>query len=169
MVCITDGGLDTCGAFLYYNLYRDLICVDGIMLIWIMWFIAALASLIAEAIHPGLFIFLPLSAGCVAAALAAMVGFSMIWQMILMAIMFIVSIFICYILSGRGKRYPRTNVYALIGRHGYVIEPIYPYQKGYVMLGGEKWLARADTYIPEGVLVVVTDVSGGHVVVQQSS
>ena len=63
-----------------------------------------------------------------------------------------------------------TNVYALVGKKGTVIEPISPDQPGYVKIQGEQWLARsiAPAPLPQGCKIMVIDVRGAHLIVDQT-
>ena len=64
-----------------------------------------------------------------------------------------------------------TNVYALIGKKGMVIELIGPDQPGYVKIQGEQWLARSIAQAPlqQGCKITVIDVRGAHLIVDQTN
>ena len=53
-----------------------------------------------------------------------------------------------------------TNVDAIIGRTGVVLENIQPNHFGKIKVGGEEWRARADGEIPAGEVVTVTGLQG---------
>ena len=68
------------------------------------------------------------------------------------------------VLAGR----ERTNVDAIVGRKGVVLERVADNDVGLVRVGYERWRARADAVIQEGEEVVVTGVSGVTLTVERS-
>lgn len=64
-----------------------------------------------------------------------------------------------------------TNVNALIGKEGIVMETINPDQPGYVKIQGELWLARglAKAPLQRGIVIRVVNVRGAHVIVDQTN
>lgn len=64
----------------------------------------------------------------------------------------------------------RTNIYALIGKHGLVILPLIPEKMGQIKIDGEIWSARLlkgiNQEIPAGALVEIVQVIGCHCVVK---
>ena len=63
-----------------------------------------------------------------------------------------------------------TNVYALIGKKGIVIDPVGHTAPGYIKVAGEVWLARSlsQAPLPSGCMVIIVDVRGAHVIVEES-
>lgn len=138
--------------------------------IW-LWSILALVFLILEIGHPGLFYFISFCFGALNAALFAFLGYSAFFQAITFFIATIVALFLlrrCVKRMRRGTH--ATNVFALIGKKGIVIEQVGPEQPGYVKIQGEVWLARsvAQAPLPEGSKITVIDVRGAHLIVDQT-
>lgn len=140
---------------------------------FIFWFILACIFLIAEVGHPGLFFFLPFS---LAAFITAIVS---IWfpSLIIQGICFLsISATIFLILhrwlnirSLVHSKELHTNIDALIGQHGIVIEKIPQRSPGYVKVNGEKWLARScdGSCIDVGTAIEIVDTRGAHVLVER--
>jgi len=84
---------------------------------------------------------------------------------------------ICIAYIALGRRYvhrwtavrkSRTNIDAIIGRHGIVLKNIAKNIDGLVKIGYEEWIARAEEDIKEGNEVVVTGVSGATLIVKRN-
>lgn len=137
--------------------------------IW-LWSIVALVFLTLEIGHPGLFYFISFCLGALNAALFAFLDYSLYFQAITFFISTIVALFILRMCVARMKRTTHaTNVYALVGKKGIVIEQIAADQPGYVKIQGEQWLARSKaTVLPKGCTVTVIDVRGAHLIVDQT-
>ena len=89
----------------------------------------------------------------------------------------IVTSIICMAYVALGRRYvqrwkmtgkSRTNIDAIIGRNGIVLQSISRNTDGLVKVGNEQWRARADEDIKEGDEIVVTNVSGVTLVVDKT-
>ena len=61
----------------------------------------------------------------------------------------------------------KSNVDALMGKIGRVIKSIDPDEGGQVQIGGEIWIASADSAIEEGVRIKVLSVSGTRLNVEE--
>ncbi|MDO4539846.1 MAG: NfeD family protein [Syntrophomonadaceae bacterium] len=59
-----------------------------------------------------------------------------------------------------------SNIDALIGQHGVVLEPIAPMHFGQVKLNGEIWTAAAQSEIETGSTVVVRAIDGVKLIVE---
>jgi len=134
------------------------------------WLVLAVLFAVFEIGHPGLFFFLSFSCGAVLAALVSLSPACLTTQLTT----FFVGTILAFLLFRRvvsksaGMSGPRTNVEALVGKRGVVLEAIGPNNPGRVRVGGEAWLARAadsGAEISQGVSVIVTAVRGAHVVV----
>ena len=84
---------------------------------------------------------------------------------------------ICIAYVALGRRYvhrwtmaskSKTNVDAIIGRQGIVLQSIVKNLDGRVKVGNEQWRARAEEDIKEGDEVVVTGVSGATLIVEKT-
>ena len=89
----------------------------------------------------------------------------------------IVTSIICIAYVALGRRYvhrwtavkkARTNIDAIIGRHGIVLQSIARNADGLVKVGNEQWRARAEEDIKEGDEIVVTSVSGVTLIVEKT-
>ncbi|MCH8027175.1 MAG: NfeD family protein [candidate division Zixibacteria bacterium] len=61
----------------------------------------------------------------------------------------------------------KSNVDALVGKTGRVIKPIGPDSGGQVQIGGEIWIASANSTMAEGVRIQVLSVSGTRLNVEE--
>ncbi len=135
--------------------------------ITIFCFLTALFFLVLEMGSPGLFYFLSFFFGALAAAAASLVNTSLI---LLAGIFSGVSSFSFFILKYWVKKQSRhvrkTNVAALIGKRGIVMQTISATKPGAVKVGGEVWSARCHQgVIKEGAAVEVQQITGAYLVV----
>ncbi len=137
------------------------------------WLVIALLFLISELGHPGLFFFLSFSFGALISALISVWYDSWIIQSTAFLVGAIISFFVLKrwvrVKMRKDRRDHLTNVYALQGKKGTVIESILPDKPGYVQINGERWTARSvhTAIIEQGVQVIVIDVRGAHVIVEE--
>ena len=89
----------------------------------------------------------------------------------------IVTSVICVAYVALGRRYvhrwtqvkkAKTNIDAIIGRQGIVLQSIARNVDGLVKVGNEQWRARAEEDIKEGDEIVVTNVSGATLIVEKT-
>ncbi len=89
----------------------------------------------------------------------------------------IVTSIICVAYVALGRRYvhrwttvskTKTNIDAIIGKRGIVLESIVRNIDGRVKLGNERWRARAEEDIEKGDEIVVTSVSGVTLLVKKT-
>lgn len=89
----------------------------------------------------------------------------------------VITIIICITYVFLGRRYvhrwtavkkARTNIDAIIGRHGTVLKNIAKSIDGSVKVGAEQWRARAEENIKEGEEIVVAGISGVTLIVEKS-
>ncbi len=124
-----------------------------------------------ELSSPGYFFFLSFSVGALAAALVA-------WFNVATAVqggVFLgVSALIFLMLRSYAARLAqeesvKTNVYALQGKKGVVLEQIAPFTRGWIKVDGEIWAAVPydDSSIEKGALIEVVDSAGSHLKVKQ--
>ena len=89
----------------------------------------------------------------------------------------IVTSIICVAYVALGRRYvhrwtavrkAKTNIDAIIGRQGIVLQSIAKNIDGRVKVGNEQWKARAEEDIKQGAEIVVTSVSGVTLIVEKT-
>jgi len=89
----------------------------------------------------------------------------------------IVTSIICVAYVALGRRYvhrwtavskAKTNIDAIIGRQGIVLQNIAKNVDGRVKVGNERWRARAEQDIKKGDEIVVTGVSGVTLIVEKT-
>lgn len=140
-----------------------------------LWISAALLFLLAEVGHPGLFFFLPFACSASLTAILAIWTDSLIIQgtffLIASLIGSIATQVIVRTYKFRDTKHHKTNVDVLIGKHAVVIKQIEPKSAGYVTIDGHDWMARAvhNNSVAVGIHVIVVEVRGAHVVVQEVS
>jgi len=88
----------------------------------------------------------------------------------------IITSIVCVVYVALGRRYvhrwtlvrkAKTNIDAIIGRQGIVVNSIASNVHGLVKVGYEQWRARAEEDIKEGDEIVVTGVSGVTLIVKK--
>jgi len=131
---------------------------------WQVWIIAGIALLIAEVIAPGFWL-LSVAVGCFTAALAGVLPFGVVFQVLAFATGTVLSAALLrpFLLRRRGGHHVRTNVDALIGKTGVVVERIDSLQRtGRVIVDGEDWRGAAldDGIIESGTRITVVAVDG---------
>jgi len=138
---------------------------------FIMWCSLFLAAVFFELLSPGFFFFLSFACGCIAAACANFFSLSMSIQLSVFAIASLISLiflrkFVSQSLKGTTHA---TNVDALIGKRGTVLEDIVPNHGGYAKINGEIWLSKSinNEFIKSGDVVEVLGVKGSHVIVKK--
>ena len=144
----------------------------GIFSPWHLWFIIAIILLIAEILTPG-FLLASFGIGCLGSALAAGFGFGPKAQIAWFIAGTLVAFFgvrpffakYCY----RASNDLKTNVEALIGKTGRVVEAI-TQEKGFgrVLVGGDDWkgVSMDGGTIEKGTVVEVVRVEGTKVYVK---
>ena len=127
---------------------------------WQIWAIVAVICLILE-LSSGDFFIICFSIGAVFAVIAAALGLSVYWQLVVFAVFTAIAIFTVRPVALRylHKNEPNkpSNADALIGRTGRVTETINAGKNGYVQIDGDLWKAVSDmqTDIPVGTTVRV--------------
>jgi len=138
---------------------------------FIMWCFLFLITVLFELLSPGLFLFLSFSCGCIAAACVNFFSLDMSVQLTIFTIMSLLSFILLRKFvsqSLKGTVHP-TNMDALIGKKGTVIQDIMPNQAGYVKINGEIWLSKSiyNELIQSGTIIEVLGVKGSHVIVKK--
>ncbi|MDE5880817.1 MAG: NfeD family protein [Muribaculaceae bacterium] len=133
---------------------------------WIIWLIIAVLLVIVEVLSQMMWT-LCLAIGCLAGLLAAIFGFNITWQIVMVAVISVVAFTVVVPVlkrwhnttSRRANRDDRTGMEALLGRHAVVTESIYPDRLGRVRIDGDSWQVSAPLrsgVIERGEEVVVT-------------
>ena len=128
--------------------------------LWQVWAVMAVICLILE-MTAGDFFIICFSIGAVFAAITALVGGNIYWQLLLFAVFTLISLFWVrpfaqrYLHKGEDNRV--SNADALMGRQGRVVESVRADAFGRVQIDGDIWKAVTNESqdIPEGANVRV--------------
>jgi membrane protein implicated in regulation of membrane protease activity len=138
-------------------------------LVW--WVILFIASIMLELSSPGYFFFLAFSIGALAGAACSWLDIGTGFQFFAFVIVSIGAFFFLKnMLSSLSKDgHQKTNVYALQGKKGVVVDRITNMEKGWVKIDGELWAAVpvSDEVIEKNSLVEVVGTAGSHVRVKR--
>jgi membrane protein implicated in regulation of membrane protease activity len=138
---------------------------------WHIWLGLGILLFIGEVLHMG-FIMAFFGAGAIVSAIAAAMGVSFEYQLLIFAISSLI-----FTLIGRPffkkltAQKTATNVDALIGRRGNVVEEINNAElQGRVLLGGDDWRALSldDSIIEKGARVEVVEVESVKIIVKRA-
>ncbi len=138
----------------------------------IIWLIICIALVVVEVGTMGL-VTIWFALGAFIAMVSAMLGAPMWMQSTLFILISTLLLIFTRPVASKyfNKDRTRTNVDAMIGREGIVIETIQNLQaRGTVTIGGQEWMARsnnANNEILEGSVVVVTAIEGVKVIVEE--
>lgn len=130
--------------------------------LWQLWAVVGLICLILE-LTAGDFFIICFAIGAVPAAIVAALGAGTYYQIVVFAVITLVSLFYVrpfakrYLHKGEDKRI--SNADALLGRQGRVVETVKVDGFGRVQIDGDIWKAvtKGGVDIPEGDNVVVVD------------
>lgn len=128
--------------------------------LWQIWAVIAVVCLILE-LSSGDFFIMCFSIGAVVAAVSAVAGVNIYWQIGIFAVATLLSIFLVRPVAlrylHRGEENRVSNADALMGRHGKVSETIEAGGFGRVAIDGDVWKAvsQGDEAIPVGTTVCV--------------
>jgi membrane protein implicated in regulation of membrane protease activity len=142
--------------------------VDNELWRW-LWTIFSIVLAIGEMFTAGFFL-LPFAVGGAAAAILAWVGAALIAQWL---VFFGVSLFaLAYLRRFIGRQdeieQPRIGANRWVGSQGVVLQGIDPYTgAGMVRILHEEWRATSAGKIPAGAKIVVTEVDGARLIVEQ--
>ena len=132
---------------------------------WLLWAIAAVLLAIGEIFTPGLFFLGPVAVAAVVAAILALIGLSVLVQLVAFILVAIASILVLRPLARSHIRMPpmlRTGTAALVGASAVVLDTV-DANGGRVRIGGEEWSARAfmeDGVYEPGARVEVVKIEG---------
>ncbi len=119
--------------------------------LWLLWLIVSILCLILEMVSSTFYI-LCLAVGALFACLFSFTGIPFWGQVLVFAITSLISIFavrpfaLSFLHKGEDKR--ESNVDALIGRTGTVIEEIEAEGSGYIKVDGDEWKAVSSNGMP---------------------
>ncbi len=139
---------------------------------WQAWLALAALLVIVEILSPG-FVFACFALASLAAAVAAALGGSWQMQLVVFATT-LLGVFVALrpvlVRTLYRRSTVRTNVEALVGKTGIVLEPVDALgMSGRVKVGGEEWKGRSiNATIGAGTQVVVTGIEGNTLVVRTS-
>jgi membrane protein implicated in regulation of membrane protease activity len=100
---------------------------------------------------------------------AFIIGGLITWPFHSWVLTLIITLVICIAYLALGRRYvhrwtatrkEKTNIDAIIGKNGIVLQSLTPGAKGVVKVDNEEWRARAEESIEEGEVIVVKNISG---------
>ena len=134
-----------------------------------IWLTIAVAFLLAEIGTPGLFFFIAFAVGSCLAAIFAFLDFSLVVQCIVALVTSLISFAVLrHYFSVKGDKRIQTNVDALVGQKGVVIQVIGPIKLGRVKVKGEAWPAQAEgnVVLQKETVVIVCRVVGNRLVVK---
>ena len=138
---------------------------------WWIWVVIGILIMICEIFASG-FILFSIGIGAIIAGLFALSPiFSLPFQLFIFAITSTTS----FLLMKKFSKFllkptnAETNIYALVGKTGIVVQPITPTKKGYVKIEGEEWSAVAEDpelTLMEGSVVEIVKTEGNKVIVK---
>ena len=139
---------------------------------WVVWLVVAIIMFVIEVVTTGLAT-LWFALGAIVAMVMDLCGAPLTSQIIVMAVVSVVSFVLCMIWvrpkleSLRKKNIQHTNADRLIGREGVVIVPLNAAEgKGQVKVDGQVWSAKADSDIEEGIRGTIKAIEGVKLVVE---
>lgn len=100
---------------------------------------------------------------------AFIIGGLVTWPFHSWVLTLIITLVICIAYLVLGRRYvhrwtatrkEKTNIDAIIGKNGIVLQRLTPGVNGLVKVGNEEWRARAEESIEKDEVIVVTSISG---------
>lgn len=139
---------------MYNRAIPNMFDLASLAMAWIA--VAVVAALVEIALPTFGFIFV--SAGALAAAIAAWMGMSLTVQLAALLIVLAVSFLLIRprLVARLGSKGVPSRTEALVGRRGRVTEDVNPtLGTGRVNVGGEDWKASSDRIIPAGTDIVV--------------
>lgn len=135
------------------------------------WVLLSALFVLFELVSPGLFFFLSLACGSLAAACVAALFADSGWQLVAFSVITIITFFMLkkWVKTTSKNTMHMTNSYALVGKRGTVIKEMSATKKGWVLIAGEQWsgYARGPEILTQGDLIEVVDTSGSHLIVKK--
>ena len=134
------------------------------------WLLFGLLCVVFELMTPGLFYCLSFALATLPTALSAWCGVSLAVQSTVFFISSLVSFFILYVCvrkAAEGDEHYRSNVDALPGKKGFVVEKMFHHHVGQVQVEGEIWSAQSlhQELLEKGASIIVIRVEGVRLIV----
>jgi inner membrane protein len=127
--------------------------------------------IVLELSSPGYFFFLSFATGALAAATVAWFDVPVMVEAGVFVVVSLAAFFFLRRVAARVAQEGtvKTNVYALEGKKGVVIDLITPLERGWIKVDGEMWAAAPcdDHPLEKGSIVVVVSVAGSHLRVKK--
>ena len=145
---------------------------DPIVPAWLIWAIAAVLLSVGEILTPGMFFLGPVALAAVAAAVVALLGVGVAFQLLAFIIGSIATVAFLRPIARRHLHMPaalRTGTAALEGTKAVVLQRV-DVNGGRVRIGGEEWSARAymeDQVLEPGTRVEVVKIEGATALVYE--
>ena len=145
---------------------------DPIVPAWLIWAIAAVLLSVGEIFTPGMFFLGPVALAAVAAAVVALFGVGVVFQLLAFIIGSIATVAFLRPIAKRHLHMPaaiRTGTAALEGTKAVVLQRV-DVNGGRVRIGGEEWSARAymeDQVLEPGTRVEVVKIEGATALVYE--
>jgi len=139
---------------------------------WLIWAIAAVLLSVGEIFTPGMFFLGPVALAAVAAAVVALVGLGVAFQLIVFIAGSVATVAFLRPIARRHLHMPaalRTGTAALEGTKAVVLQRV-DVHGGRVRIGGEEWSARAyieDQVFEPGTRVEVVKIEGATALVYE--
>jgi membrane protein implicated in regulation of membrane protease activity len=139
---------------------------------WLIWAIAAVLLSVGEILTPGMFFLGPVALAAVAAAVVALVGAGVAFQLLAFIAGSIATVALLRPIARRHLHMPaalRTGTAALEGTKAVVLQRV-DVNGGRVRIGGEEWSARAymeDQVLEPGTRVEVVKIEGATALVYE--
>jgi membrane protein implicated in regulation of membrane protease activity len=139
---------------------------------WLIWAIAAVLLSVGELFTPGMFFLGPVALAAVAAAVVALVGLGVAFQLIVFIAGSVATVAFLRPIARRHLHMPaalRTGTAALEGTKAVVLQRV-DVNGGRVRIGGEEWSARAymdDQVLEPGTRVEVVKIEGATALVYE--
>ena len=139
---------------------------------WLIWAIAAVLLSVGEILTPGMFFLGPVALAAVAAAVVALLGVGVAFQLLAFIIGSIATVAFLRPIAKRHLHMPaalRTGTAALEGTKAIVLQRV-DVNGGRVRIGGEEWSARAymeDQVLEPGTRVEVVKIEGATALVYE--
>jgi membrane protein implicated in regulation of membrane protease activity len=139
---------------------------------WLIWAIAAVLLSVGEILTPGMFFLGPVALAAVAAAVVALLGVGVAFQLLAFIIGSIATVAFLRPIAKRHLHMPaalRTGTAALEGTKAVVLQRV-DVNGGRVRIGGEEWSARAymeDQVLEPGTRVEVVKIEGATALVYE--
>jgi membrane protein implicated in regulation of membrane protease activity len=139
---------------------------------WLIWAIAAVLLVGGEILTPGMFFLGPVALAAVAAAVVALLGVGVAFQLLVFIIGSIATVAFLRPIAKRHLHMPaaiRTGTAALEGTKAVVLQRV-DVNGGRVRIGGEEWSARAymeDQVLEPGTRVEVVKIEGATALVYE--